>query len=43
VHDGPQLHALGAGAQVQAEVHLQGLHLQLSVIGGLLHLVERVE
>jgi hypothetical protein len=42
LHDGPQLHALGAGAQLQAGVHLHGLHLQLSVIGELL-LVRLVE
>jgi len=36
LHVGPQLHALGAGSQLQVGAHLQGLHLQLSVIGELL-------
>jgi hypothetical protein len=36
LHDGPQLQAFGWEAHVQACAQVQGLHLQVSVIGELL-------
>ena len=36
LHDGPQLQALALVAHLQVGVQVQGLHLQVSVIGELL-------